>query len=77
MLKDDRRYFPHDAVPLARREMLLAHPEVKEALSGWPMSVADMRRMNRAVDASTRTQPLVVRVPGKRLEVSLLVTLRP
>jgi len=64
MLKDDRRYFPpYDAVPLARREMLLAHPEVKEALSrlAGRVSVVDMRRMNRAVDAEHQDPALVVR----------------
>jgi len=45
MLKDDRRYFPpYDAVPLARREMLLAHPEVKEALSRLAGRVSESRR---------------------------------
>ena len=64
MLKDDRRYFPpYDAVPLARREMLLAHPEVREALSklAGRVSVADMRRMNRAVDAEHQDPAVVVR----------------
>jgi osmoprotectant transport system permease protein len=64
MLKDDRRYFPpYDAVPLARREMLLAHPEVKEALAklAGKVSVEDMRRMNRAVDADRKDPAVVVR----------------
>jgi len=64
MLKDDRRYFPpYDAVPVARSAMLLAHPEVKEALAmlAGQVSVADMRRMNRAVDAEHQEPAEVVR----------------
>ena len=64
MLKDDRRYFPpYDAVPVARRAMLLAHPEVKDALASLAgeVSVADMRRMNRAVDAEHKEPAVVVR----------------
>ena len=50
-------------MPLARREMLLAHPEVREALSklAGRVSVADMRRMNRAVDAEHQDPAVVVR----------------
>jgi osmoprotectant transport system permease protein len=64
MLRDDRRYFPpYDAVPIARRAMLLAHPEVRQALStlAGRVSVADMRRMNRAVDADHKDPAVVVR----------------
>jgi glycine betaine/choline ABC-type transport system substrate-binding protein len=64
MLKDDRRYFPpYDAVPIARRAMLLAHPEARQALStlAGRVSVADMRRMNRAVDADHQDPAVVVR----------------
>jgi osmoprotectant transport system substrate-binding protein/osmoprotectant transport system permease protein len=64
MLKDDRRYFPpYDAVPVARRAMLLAHPEVRQALSTLAnrVSVGDMRRMNRAVDAEHTDPAAVVR----------------
>jgi osmoprotectant transport system permease protein len=64
MLIDDRRYFPpYDAVPIARRAMLLAHPDVKQALStlAGRISVADMRRMNRAVDADRKDPAVVVR----------------
>lgn len=64
MLKDDRRYFPpYDAVPVARRGMLLAHPQVKDALAtlAGKVTVADMRRMNRAVDAEHQEPAAVVR----------------
>ena len=57
MLEDDRHYFPpYDAAVVARSSVLLAHPDVKEALVGLSrrISVADMRRMNRAVDADHR-----------------------
>ncbi len=55
MLEDDRHYFPpYDAAIVARSSVLLAHPAVKEALASLSgrISVADMRRMNRAVDAN-------------------------
>jgi osmoprotectant transport system permease protein len=64
MLKDDRRYFPpYAAVPVARRGMLLAHPEVRQALAtlAGGVSVDDMRRMNKAVDADHRDPADVVR----------------
>jgi glycine betaine/choline ABC-type transport system substrate-binding protein len=64
MLKDDRRYFPpYAAVPVARRAMLLAHPEVRQALGtlGARVSVEDMRRMNKAVDADHMDPKAVVR----------------
>jgi glycine betaine/choline ABC-type transport system substrate-binding protein len=64
MLQDDRHYFPpYDAVPLARSATLLARPEVKAVLEslGGAVSVTDMRRMNRAVDADRRDPAVVVR----------------
>jgi osmoprotectant transport system permease protein len=64
MLSDDRHYFPpYDAVPVARRATLLAHPEVRDALStlAGRVSVGDMRRMNRAVDADHRDPAAVVK----------------
>jgi glycine betaine/choline ABC-type transport system substrate-binding protein len=64
MLADDKRYFPpYDAVPVARPAMLLAHPEVKEALDSLAgqVSLADMRRLNRAVDAERQDPAAVVR----------------
>jgi osmoprotectant transport system substrate-binding protein/osmoprotectant transport system permease protein len=64
MLEDDRHYFPpYDAAVVARSSVLLAHPDVQEALltlSGR-ISVADMRRMNRAVDADRRDAADVAR----------------
>jgi osmoprotectant transport system permease protein len=64
MLDDDRRYFPpYHAVIVARSAMLLAHPEVQAALASLAgrVVIADMRRMNRAVDESRRDPSEVVR----------------
>jgi osmoprotectant transport system permease protein len=64
MLEDDRHYFPpYDAAAVARAAVLLAHPEVRDAvarLSGR-ITVADMRRMNYAVDAEHRDPAEVAR----------------
>ncbi len=57
MLEDNRRYFPpYDAAVVARAAMLLAYPDVREALASLNgrLTVADMRRMNQAVDAGRR-----------------------
>jgi osmoprotectant transport system permease protein len=54
MLEDDRHYFPpYDAAIVARSTVLLAHPELRDALGrlSGRITVGDMRRMNRAVDA--------------------------
>ncbi len=64
MLEDNRRYFPpYDAAVVARSATLLAHPEVKDALRSLSgrLSLADMRRMNHAVDAERREPRDVVR----------------
>jgi osmoprotectant transport system substrate-binding protein/osmoprotectant transport system permease protein len=64
MLEDDRHYFPpYDAAVVARSSMLLARPEVKNALArlSGRISVTDMRRMNRAVDADHRDAADVAR----------------
>jgi osmoprotectant transport system permease protein len=64
MLEDDRHYFPpYDAAVVARASVLLAHPEVKEALASLSgrITMADMRRMNRAVDAEHRDPADVTR----------------
>ena len=64
MLQDDRRYFPpYDAAIVARATTLLAHPEVRAALAtlSGRITVADMRRMNRAVDAERRDPADVAR----------------
>jgi osmoprotectant transport system permease protein len=57
MLADNRHYFPpYDAVAMARSATLLAHPQVQQALA-WlsgKITLADMRRMNNAVDAGHR-----------------------
>jgi osmoprotectant transport system permease protein len=64
MLQDDRRYFPpYDAAIVARTTTLLARPEVRAALAtlSGRITVADMRRMNRAVDAEHRDPADVAR----------------
>lgn len=64
MLEDNRRYFPpYDAVTLVRSATLLAHPPVRDVLSGLSgkVSVADMREMNRAIDFERRDPADVVR----------------
>jgi osmoprotectant transport system substrate-binding protein/osmoprotectant transport system permease protein len=64
MLRDTKRYFPpYDAVPVARSAVLLAHPEVRDALAGLAgrITVEDMRRMNHAVDAEHRDPADVAR----------------
>jgi osmoprotectant transport system permease protein len=64
MLEDNLRYFPpYDAVAVARSAALLAHPGVKDVLAGLSgrISVSDMRRMNRAVDADRRDPADVAR----------------
>jgi osmoprotectant transport system permease protein len=64
MLDDDRHYFPpYDAAPIVRSGILLAHPEVREALAHLTgrIAVSDMRRMNHAVDADHRDAADVAR----------------
>jgi glycine betaine/choline ABC-type transport system substrate-binding protein len=59
MLLDDRHYFPpYDAVPVTRSATLLRYPDAQKALESLAgrISIADMRRMNRAVD-SDRQDP--------------------
>lgn len=63
-LEDDRQYFPpYEAVPVARRETLERHPEVRQALEelAGKISEAEMRRMNYAVDGEHRDVKEVVR----------------
>ena len=53
MLRDNRIYFPpYYAVPIVRSAVLLAHPELREALNelAGRISEDDMRSMNAAVD---------------------------
>jgi glycine betaine/choline ABC-type transport system substrate-binding protein len=62
MLEDSRRYFPpYDAAVVARAQALLANPRVKGALDtlSGRITIADMRAMNHAVDA-TGADPAVV-----------------
>jgi osmoprotectant transport system substrate-binding protein len=64
MLEDDRHYFPpYDAAAVVRSSVLLAHPEVRAALArlSGRITVADMRRMNYAVDAGHRDPADVAR----------------
>jgi glycine betaine/choline ABC-type transport system substrate-binding protein len=64
MLQDDRHYFPpYDAVPVARTVTLAKHPGVRDALArlAGRIRLADMRRMNRAVDAERRDPADVAR----------------
>jgi osmoprotectant transport system permease protein len=71
MLQDNRRYFPpYDAVPVARRETFLRYPKAREALErlGGRITIADMRRMNHAVDAEGQDPAAVARDFLARLE---------
>ena len=64
MLDDDRHYFPpYDAAPVRSGALLLAHPELRGALArlAGRITVADMRRMNYAVDAEHRDAADVAR----------------
>jgi len=64
MLEDNQHYFPpYDAIPVVRSAALLAHPELKDALTALSgrITVADMRRMNRSVDADHRDASEVAR----------------
>jgi osmoprotectant transport system permease protein len=64
MLVDDRRYFPpYEAAIVARSATLLAHPELKGALGSLSgrVTVADMRRLNHAVDVGRRDAADVAR----------------
>jgi glycine betaine/choline ABC-type transport system substrate-binding protein len=71
MLDDNRRYFPpYDAVPVARASTLLKQPAMRAALAalGGRISLADMRRMNRAVDANGEEPAAVARAFLAQLE---------
>jgi osmoprotectant transport system permease protein len=64
MLEDDRHYFPpYDAAIVARSAVLLKHPELRDALASLSgrITVADMRHMNRAVDADRKDPADVAR----------------
>lgn len=54
VLEDTRQYFPpYDAVPVARAETLLRHPDVRRAIDrlGGRITAAHMREMNYRVEA--------------------------
>ena len=64
MLGDNRRYFPpYDAAPVLRSTTLAAHPELRDAVMSLAgrIPIAEMRRMNHAVDAERRDPADVVR----------------
>jgi len=63
-LQDDRHYFPpYDAVPIVRRAALERFPGLRASLSdlAGKISVTEMRRLNREVDADQRDVAVVVR----------------
>lgn len=69
MLEDDRHYFPpYDAAIVVRTPLLLARPDVHEALASLSgrITAADMRRMNHAVDVERRDP---VEVAGEFLQL--------
>jgi osmoprotectant transport system substrate-binding protein len=64
ILEDDRHYFPpYQAAPMVRRETLIRHPAVRDALNqlGGKISDEEMRRLNYAVDGEHRDVVEVVR----------------
>jgi osmoprotectant transport system substrate-binding protein len=63
-LQDDRHYFPpYDAVPVVRKAALEKFPQLRPALASLAgkISVDEMRRLNREVDADQRDVAAVVR----------------
>jgi osmoprotectant transport system permease protein len=71
ILRDNRAYFPpYYAVPIVRSAVLLAHPEVREAISqlAGKISEDDMRAMNAAVDVDHRDVAATVREFLSRIE---------
>lgn len=63
-LQDDRHYFPpYDAVPVVRETALQLFPTLREALRdlAGKISEADMRNLNKQVDAEQRDVRSVVR----------------
>jgi len=63
-LQDDRHYFPpYDAVPVVREAALQRFPALREALRdlAGKISEAEMRNLNKQVDADQRDVRLVVR----------------
>ena len=71
VLADSRHYFPpYDAVPVARSVTLLRHPDVRRAIESLAgrVTAAEMRRMNRAVDAEHQDAAAVARAFLSQLE---------
>jgi osmoprotectant transport system permease protein len=63
-LEDNRRFFPpYDAVPVARSDTLLRHPQVREALErlAGRITADDMRAMNHAADAGREAPGTIAR----------------
>jgi len=63
-LADDRHYFPpYDAVPVVRRAALKKYPELRAVLKqlGGILTVAEMRKLNYAVDGEKRQAKDIVR----------------
>jgi len=63
-LQDDRHYFPpYDAVPVVREAALQRFPALRDALRdlAGKISEAEMRNLNKQVDADQRDVRLVVR----------------
>jgi osmoprotectant transport system substrate-binding protein len=64
VLQDDRHYFPpYDAVPIVRKAALEKFPQLRGALAdlAGKISVDEMRRLNKEVDADQRDVAVVVR----------------
>ena len=71
VLQDNRAYFPpYYAVPVVRSAVLLAHPEVRDALAqlAGRISEGDMRALNAAVDVEHRDVAAAVHDFLQRLE---------
>jgi osmoprotectant transport system substrate-binding protein len=63
-LEDDQHYFPpYDAVPIVRESTLERFPQLRAALAelGGALSVADIRKLNYAVDGQHQDVAAVVR----------------
>lgn len=63
-LQDDRHYFPpYDAVPIVRQAALQKFPQLRAALAdlAGKITVEEMRRLNRQVDADQRDVAVAVR----------------
>jgi osmoprotectant transport system substrate-binding protein len=63
-LQDDRHYFPpYDAVPIVRKAALERFPQLRGVLAdlSGKISVDEMRRLNRQVDADQRDVTVVIR----------------